>query len=104
MNRSSNSALSFPKVNSFTFVSYQVSLKSKIPIEDLLSLFIMEKDQSSGVLCRVLDEREEVVIDRDRNYFDPILSVCSIFVSKECLWKYKLQGNDVLNVCNYFLY
>ena len=37
----------------------------------------------------VLDEREEVVIDRERNVFDPIRSVCSVSVSKERLWKYK---------------
>ena len=40
----------------------------------------MEKEQSSGILCRVLDEREEVVTDRERNAFDPILSVCSVLV------------------------
>ena len=49
----------------------------------------MEKEQSSGILCRVLDEREEVVIDRERNVFDPILSVCSVSASKEHLWQYK---------------
>ena len=64
----------------------------------------MEMEQSSGILCKVLDEREEVVIDRERNVFDPILSVCSVSVSKECLWQYKSQGNDILNVCNSFLY
>ena len=42
----------------------------------------MEKAQSSGILCRVLDEREEMVIDRKRNVFDPIMSVCSVSVSK----------------------
>ena len=50
----------------------------------------MEKDQRSGVLCRVLDEREEAAVDRDGNVFEPILSVCSISISKERLWKYKL--------------
>ena len=64
----------------------------------------MEKEQSSGILCRVLDEREEVVIDRERNVFDPILSVCSVSISKERLWQYNLEGNDILNVCNSFLY
>ena len=38
----------------------------------------MEKEQGSGILCRVLDEREEVVVDRERNVCDPILSVCSV--------------------------
>ena len=104
MNRSRDSAPSFLKVKSFASVSYQVSLNSEILVEDLLSLLIMEKDQSSGVLCRVLDEREEEIIDREGNVFDPILSVCSVYVSKERLWWYRLQGNDVLNVCNSFLY
>ena len=64
----------------------------------------MEKEQGSGILCRVLDEREEVDIDRERNVFDPILSVCNVSISQECLWQYKSQGNDILNVCNSFLY
>ena len=29
--------------------------------EELLPLFIMEKEQGLGVLCRVLDEREELL-------------------------------------------
>ena len=67
-------------------------------------LFIMEKEQGSGVLCRVLDEREEVVVDSQRNVCDPILSVCSVSVWKEHLWQYNSQGNDILNVCSSFLY
>ena len=47
-------------------------------IEDLSPLFIMEKEQGSGILCRVLDEREEVVVDRERNVCDPIFSVGSV--------------------------
>ena len=76
----------FLKVNSYTYDSYQVSLNSEILVEDLLPLLIMEKYQSSGVLCRVLDEREEVVIDRERNFFDPNLLVCNVSISKEHLW------------------
>ena len=64
----------------------------------------MEKEQGSGILCRVLDEREEVVVDRERNVCDHILSVCSVSVSKEHLWQYNSQGNDILNVCISFLY
>ena len=90
VNRSKDSAPSFLKANSFACVSYQVSLNSLILVKDLLPLLIMEKYQSSGVLCMVLDEREEAVIDRERNVFDPILSVCSVSVSKERLWHYKL--------------
>ena len=35
---------------------------------------------------------------------DPILSVCSVSVSKERLWHHNLQGNYILNVCSSFLY
>ena len=55
-------------------------------------------------MCRVLDEREEVVVDRERNVLDPILSVCSVSVSKENLWQHNSQGNDILNFCSSFLY
>ena len=64
----------------------------------------MEKEHGSGILCRVLDEREEVVVDRERNVCDPILSVGSVSVSKEHLWQYNSQGNDILNVYSSFLY
>ena len=64
----------------------------------------MEKEQGSGILCRILNEREEDIFDRHRNVFDPILSVCSVSVSKECLWQHNSQGNDILNVCSSFLY
>ena len=64
--------------------------KPEILVEDLWPLFVMEKEKSSGLMSRVMDEREEVVIDRERNVFDPILSVCSVSISKEHLWKYKL--------------
>ena len=89
----------FLKVNFYIFDSYPVSLKTpKLLLKTYCRCFIMEKEKSSGILCRVLDEREEVVIDRERNMFDPILSVCSVSVSKECLWQYKSQGNDILKV------
>ena len=64
----------------------------------------MEKEQGSRVLWRVLDEREEVVVDRERNVCDPMLSICSVSVSKEHLWQYNSQGNDILNVYSSFLY
>ena len=35
---------------------------------------------------------------------DPFLPIGSISVSKERLWHYNSQGNDVLNVCKSFLY
>ena len=62
----------------------------------------MEKEQGSGILCRVLDEREEVVVDRETNVCDPILLVGILSISKEHLWQHNSQGNDILNVCNYF--
>ena len=46
----------------------------------------MEKESGLGVLCRVLDEREEVVVDEERNVCDPVLSVGTLLVSKEQLW------------------
>ena len=64
----------------------------------------MEKEHGSEILCRVLDEREEVVVDRERNVFDPILSVFSVSISKERLWQHNSQGNDILNACSSFLY
>ena len=64
----------------------------------------MEKEQGLGVLCRVLDEREEVVVDRERNVCDLVLSVGSVSVSKEHLWQYNSQGNDILNVYSSFSY
>ena len=43
----------------------------------------MEREQGLGVLCRVLDEREEFIVDRERNVYDPVLSVGNVLVSKE---------------------
>ena len=57
--------------------------------------------QESG---RVIDDREEYLVDRDRGVSDPFLSTGSVSVSKERLWHYNSQGNDVLNVCKSFLY
>ena len=64
----------------------------------------MEKEQGLGVLCRVLDEREEVVFNRERNVCDHVLSVGSVSVSKEHLWQYNSQRNDIPNVCSSFSY
>ena len=57
--------------------------------------------QGSG---RILDDREDYLVDRDRGVCDPFLSIGSVSVSKERLWQYNSQGNDVLNVCKSFLY
>ena len=66
----------FPKFKSYISDNYQVRLKtSRFLLNTYYRCFIMEKEQSLGILCRVLDEREEVDIDRERNVFDPILSV-----------------------------
>ena len=40
----------------------------------------MEKEQGLGVLCRVLDEREEFVVDREINVGDSVLSVGNVSV------------------------
>ena len=57
--------------------------------------------QGSG---RILDDREDYLVDRDRGVCDPFLSIGSVSVSKERLWHYNSQGNDVVNVCKSFLY
>ena len=47
---------------------------------------------------RVIDDKEDYIVDRDRTVCDPFLSIGSVSISKEILWYYNLQGNDVLNV------
>ena len=64
----------------------------------------MEREQGLGSLSRVLDEREEFVVNRDRNVRDLVLSIGNVSVSKERLWHYNLQGNDVLSFCKSFSY
>ena len=64
----------------------------------------MEEYSSFVSLCKFLDRKEEAIVDRDGNVFDPILCVCNISQSKEQLWSFKSQGRDVLNVWNYFMY
>ena len=44
------------------------------------------------------------IVDRDRNVYDPILSVENVSISKERLGQYNLQGNDILSVCKSFSY
>ena len=50
----------------------------------------MEKEQGLEVLNRVLDKREEFMVDRDRNVYDLVLLVENVSVSKEILWQYSL--------------
>ena len=64
----------------------------------------MDQRKEVQVSGQVIDEREEFLVDRDRNVCDPFLSVESVSVSKERLWHYHSRGNDVLNVCKSFLY
>ena len=52
----------------------------------------------------VIDDKEDYIVDRDRGVCDPFLSIGSVSVSKERLWYYHSQGNDILNVCKSFLY
>ena len=56
-----------------------------------------------GSSC-IVDDREDYLVDRDRGVCDLFLSIGSVTVSKERLWHYNSQGNDVLNVCKSFLY
>ena len=54
----------------------------------------MDQGKEIQVSGQVVDDKEEFLVDRDR----------SVSVSKEKLWYYNSQGNDVLNVCQSFLY
>ena len=47
-----------------------------------------------------MDEREEVVVDRERNVCDPILSVCNVSVSKKPL----NTAHNALNFLNSLTY
>ena len=64
----------------------------------------MDHGKEAQMSGQVVDDREEFLVDRDRNVCDPFLSVESVSVSKERLWHYHSRGNDVLNVCKSFLY
>ena len=64
----------------------------------------MDKGKEIQVSGQVVDDREEFLVDRDRSVCDPFLFVGSVSISKEKLWHYHSQGNDVLNVCKSFLY
>ena len=64
----------------------------------------MDQGKEIQVSGQVVDDREEFLVDRDRSVCDPFLYIGSVSISKEKLWYYKSQGNDVLNVCKYFLY
>ena len=74
------------KVSIYVFIVTAKPWNAKTFFEELSPLFIMEKEQGLGVLCIVLDEREEVVVHRERNVCDPVLSVGIVLVSKEQLW------------------
>ena len=64
----------------------------------------MENSQGSMLLCKVLDVKEEILVDREGNIFYPNLSVGIVSHSKEHFWELNSQGEDVLNVHSSFLY
>ena len=64
----------------------------------------MDQEKELQGSSRILDNREDYLVDRDRGVYEPFLSIGSVSVSKERLWQYNSQGNDVLNVCKSFLY
>ena len=64
----------------------------------------MDKGKGLQGFNLVLDEREEYLVDRDRGVYDPFLSVGSVSVIKERLWRYNSWGNDILNSSKSFLY
>ena len=64
----------------------------------------MDQGSEVRVSGQVTNDREEFLVDRHRGICDPFLSTGSVSGSKEKLWSYFSQGNDVLNVCKSFLY
>jgi len=46
----------------------------------------MDKEKGLEAFNRILDEREEFLVDRDRGIYDPFLSVRNVSVIKEILW------------------
>ena len=64
----------------------------------------MENSQGSMLLCKVLDVKEEILVDREGNIFYPNITVGIVSHSKERFWELNSQGEDVLNVHSSFLY
>ena len=64
----------------------------------------MDKGKYLQGFSFILDDKEEYLVDRDRGVCDPFLSVGSVSVSKERLWQYNSQGNDIFKACKSFLY
>ena len=50
--------------------------------------YIMDKEKGLQGLNQILDEREECLVDRDREVYDPFLSMGNVSVIKERLWWY----------------
>ena len=63
----------------------------------------MDRRKEVQVSGKVVDDKEEFLVDRDRNVCDPFLCVGSVSDNKQRLWYHHSQGNDVLNVCRSFL-
>ena len=51
-------------------------------LENYHRFSIMEKEKGLEVLNRVLDEREEFMVDRDRSVYDRFLSVGNVSITK----------------------
>ena len=64
----------------------------------------MDQGKEIQVSGQVVDDKEEFLVERDRSVCDPFLSIGSVSVSKEKLWYYNSQGNDVLTVYKSFLH
>ena len=72
---------------------YAITVTGKSPIlelysQDCLHFYIMDKEKGLEGFNRILDEREECLVDRDRGLYDPFLSVGKVSVIKERLWQY----------------
>ena len=66
----------------------EVYRSCKTEVQCKLLSIILNEGQSLEGLNRILDEREEFLVDRDRGVYDPFLSVRNVSVIKERLWRY----------------
>jgi hypothetical protein len=57
----------------------------------------MESTRNLFFLCKNLDEKEESIVDKEGDIFDPILSVSSISESKNKLVALEIENYDVLS-------
>ena len=56
-----------------------------LTVELPLLFYIIDKEKGLQGFNRILDEREECLVDRDKGVYDPFLSMGSVSITKEKL-------------------